>query len=253
MKNFFLNMNHSFLNFYAFSFTHVLLLIITFILSVSILYNSEKLKNIKEPIKKKIRIAFGIFLIVCFLLRRGSFIYYDVYDWKYHLDLGFCNMTNILFIIYCLSGNKKIYNICYYCAFCGPLLSILLPVVDIGVNNYSFLNFVAIHNVVFSMNLVFAIFEKTKFSTKNKYIAHIFMIVYVLGCYGFNIMFNTRYNYLSEFVIGKLKQYDYILGIINNVFLNIVVLLFVSVVMISIGETVLKLLEIGVGKNEKEI
>lgn len=249
MRNFFLNMNNNAIIFNAFSFLHVISLVITFILFIIILYNKKQLRNTNPVIKKRIRIVFGIILCIFYILRRGTFIYYGVYNWKYHLSLGFCNMTNILFIIYCFTGNKKICNLCYYCAFCGPLLSILFPVINISINNYSFINFIVIHHIVFLMNIVFAIFEDKEYSVKDMVWACGIIITYVLFCYGFNLIFGTKYNLLSQFVIDSVKKIDIVFRIINSKFLNNMVLLFIGMIMVLIGGRVLKLLT-GGGKNE---
>lgn len=249
MRNFFLNMNNNAIIFKAFSILHVISLVLTFILFIIVLYNKKQLRNTNPVIKKRIRIIFGIILCIFYVLRRGTFIYYGVYNWKYHLSLGFCNMTNILFIIYCLTGNKKIYNLCYYCAFCGPLLSILFPVINISINNYSFINFIVIHHIVFLMNIVFAIFEDKEYSVKDMVWAYGTIITYVLFCYGFNLIFGTHYNLLSQFVIDSVKKIDIVFRIINSQFLNNMVLLFIGMIMVLIGGRVLKLLN-GGGANE---
>lgn len=243
-------MNHCFINYKFFNVVHGITLFAVFIVFISILYNKKRIGNIGNVNKKRIRIIFGIILMVFFILRRGSFIYYDVYTWKLHLDIEFCSMTSIMFIIYCLGGNKKIYNICYYCAFCGPLLSILIPVVDIGINNYSFINFIMIHHVVFLMNIVFAIFEKHIFSRKKAIIAHGFMIMYILACYGFNIIFGTQYNFLTQLVIDSLQGINIINLIVNSIPMNIMVLLLISSLLIMFGSYILKSLDLGDDKNE---
>jgi len=241
MKHFFLNMNTSSFVFEAFNIIHIILLTIVFILFIVILYNKKNIRNLSHSKQKMIRIIFGVILIMFYVLRRGSFLYYGVYNWKNHLSLGFCNMTNFMFIIYCFSGNKKLFNICYYCAFCGPLLSILIPSVTVSINNFSFINFIMIHHVVFLMNIVFAIFENKRSSIKELFSAYKTMIIYILLCYGFNFIFETEYNFLNQFVVKGAQNINIISYIINSNVMNCIVLLCVGITMNYIGHYVLNL------------
>ena len=239
-KSFFLNNNHSFLHFQAFNIIYFVFLIITFLLFILILNNAKNLDKINKKKKNIIRTIFGLILCITVILRRGTFIYYDVYNWRYHLDIGFCNMTSILFIFYCFTGNKKLFNVCYYCAFYGPLLSILVPVLDIDVNNYSFVSFIIIHHAVFLMNMIFVIFERKKFSIKDKLIANKFIIIYISLCCIFNIIFDTKYNYLTEFITKPLLNNQIIFIIANNIVFNLIVLVITNFIMTYLGGLILK-------------
>lgn len=250
MENFFLNKNTCIFNFEMFNILHFISIVVVLVLLLLVVYNKEKIAKIKN--KKLIRILFGITLIIFYVLRRGSFIYYGVYNWKYHLSLGFCNMTNILFAIYCLSGNKRIYNLCYYCAFCGPLLSIIFPVINISINNYSFVNFLMIHHVVFLMNIVFAIFEDKKPIKKDLWKAYVYIILYIVTTYIFNYIAGTNYNKLAQFITNSLQQNQLVIFIIENKIINYCVLLLIGLMFVIFGHYILKILNLGSGKNEEK-
>lgn len=243
MKRFLLNTNTSNLIFESFSFIHIISIILVVIVFILILYNKKKLISINKSNKKIIRIIFGLILVIFYIIRRGSFLYYGVYNWKNHLSLGFCNMTSLLFIFYCFTGNKKIYNICYYCTFSGPLLSILIPSVNIGINNYAFINFIMIHHFIFLMNLLFCIFEKKKSSKKDFITAYIIMIMYMFFCYSFNYIFGTHYNYLDNFLNDYIRNLNFVSKIINYDSLGFIILVMIGTGMVLLGYNFLKLIE----------
>ena len=251
MREFFLNMNEFFIRFEFLNMLYMVSVILTFYILLLIIKNRKRISNLEIKKKKQIRMIFGCILVLFYILRRGTFIYYEVYNWKYHLDLGFCNMTNMLFIIYCFTGSKKLYNICYYCAFCGPLLSIIFPVINISINNFSFINFIMIHHVLFLMNLIFAIFENHHFDKKNFTITCIFLLVYLLFCYIFNIFFNTNYNFLNQLVISSWQYNVVVQFIIKNKFLNYIILVILGIIMSSFGVYILKMLDLSLIREQK--
>ncbi|MBE6138403.1 MAG: hypothetical protein E7173_01490 [Firmicutes bacterium] len=251
MREFFLNKNLSTFQFKIFNVFHLISLVITFAIFIFIIYNRPNITNISSKRKKQIRIAFGIILLLFYIVRRGSFLYYGVYNWRYHLSLGFCNMTSWLFIIYCFSGNKKIYNLCYYCAFCGPLLSIIFPVINIGINNYSFVNFLMLHHVVFLINIVFAIFEKKEYNKEDMVISYVYMICYILSTYLFNFIFGTHYNELGQLISNSIKQHELISYATKNLTIGSLILLCLETGLINVGRYILKQIKLRGGKNEK--
>lgn len=244
MENFFLNQNNG-INFNFLSITHLIILIITFSILTVIINNKNNIKAMDYRYQKKIRIIFGFVLLVAFLLRRGSFVLYGVYSWKYHLDIGFCNMINLLFIIYCFTGSKKVYNICYYGAFCGPLLSIIMPSIEVGINNYSFYNFILIHNITFLMNIIFSIFENKEYSKKDFWGAIIILISYLVSSYIFNWIFTTSYNRLSNFLTLSILKYRVVRTICDIQILNIIILIGIGRIMFEVAKYTLNLLNGG--------
>lgn len=248
MKSFLLNKNVG-INFSIFSFAHIVLLFITYVLFLLIIINKNRIKNISSECKKIIRIFFGLILLVAFIVRRGSFIYYGVYDIKYHLDLGFCSATALLFIIYCFSGSKKIYKFCYYAAFAGPLLSILFPSINISINNYSFVVFVLFHNVIFLMNLIFCLFQDMKKNTVESikiagiYDTYLFVINIL------NLFLGWSYNKLSNFIPIKYLNNKLIYNLSNNLFIELIVYLITTIICLLFSNYILDVLG---GKYEKK-
>lgn len=243
MKDFFLNSNSGII-FKLFNFPYFIILGIFLITFILIIYNKSKFIEIPDKIKKIIRIAYGLILLVFLIIRRGTFIYYGVYNWKIHLDIGFCNMTNILFIIYCFTGYKKLYNICYYCAYCGPLAAVLFPSVNVSINNFSFLIFLIFHHVTFLMNIIFSLFENKQYVFKESLLANIFIFIYFLICNCFNVFFGTMYNHPNKLIERSIFDF------INcNLCCN-VILLIIGTTLLLFGNYVLKCMR-GEKVNEK--
>jgi len=205
MKNFLLNQNYD-LTIELFSKYHLLLILITFLICALIINNKELFVRMSYKKKKLTRIILAILLIINFVIRRGSFLYFDVYNWRYHLDINFCNFTSIMFIIYGLTGNNKIYNICFYMAFIGPLMAIVFPSVNLAPLNYSFYSFVILHHVVFIFNIMFMYIEKKEYKRSDAIKAIIFLGIYHLIIYIFNIFCGTNYNETLSFVNNSIQN-----------------------------------------------
>lgn len=239
MKKFFLNQNNIF-NIELFSVYHFLLIFITLIIVLLVILFRNKITFLSSKSKKKVRIIFSIVLIINFILRRGSFIYYNVYDYRFHLDINFCNFTSILFLIYAFTGNKKIYNICYYMAFCGPLISILIPSVNLSLTNYSFYSFLIIHHFVFIFNFIFLYMEDIKYDKKVFINTIIFFIIYFALVSFFNLLFNTQYNVPLEFINDNIVNSMLINILSYNNFTMYFSQYFVILILMFLGRFVLK-------------
>lgn len=205
MKQFFLNQNND-LYISIFSIHHILLLTITFGAIFLVIKNKNKFKELTSKQKQRIRNIWAIIIIINFVLRRGSFIYYGVYNYRYHLDIGFCNFTSIMFLIYALTGNRKVYNICYYMSFIGPLTAIMLPSVNLSPLNYSFYSFFILHHLMFIFNFIFLFIEDIKYSKENFCMIIKFLFVYFIIIFLFNAIFITEYNAPLTFVNINLKN-----------------------------------------------
>lgn len=228
MKSFFLNQNKN-LFISLFSKYHISLIILTFLIVCLIINNKEKFLNINDKNKKILRYTLAGILIINFILRRGSFIYYGVYNWKYHLDINFCNFTSIMYLIYSLTGNKKIYEICYYMAFIGPFSSILCPSVDFSPLNYSFYSFIILHHIIFIFNIMFMYTEKLEYKKNALKKIIIFLVIYFSTIYLFDFIFNTTYNMPNSFLNKAILDNKVI-----KVCLNIKYLVMYSIVSINI-------------------
>lgn len=221
LREFFLNQNDDML-IEPFSIMHFILILITIIIMLLIYKKRDKI-NLKTS-----RIILAVILVINLVLRRGSFIYYGVYDYHYHLDINFCNFTAILTLIYSLTGNKKLYKYCYYMVFIGPLLSILFPCLTFSLKNYSFYSFLILHYILFIFNFIFYLKEDISFSKENlikviKFIFGYFIIVYMID-YLFKFDYNKIDTFINMdiFIINYLRNY----GLIISYFIMIITIIF---------------------------
>lgn len=237
MKNFLLNYNYG-LDFSFLSFIYIILIAITIFCLIKITKHKEIIRKTKN--KETIRIFVGIFFLIVIAIRRLSFAFYGVYDWHHHLDINFCSMTNIIFIIYCFTGNIKIYKLCYYMIFSGPLMAIIFPSVNVSINNYSFFSFVVMHHLIFIINYIFLIFNNIKFHKKDFIISYIFIVLFVGFTYIFNFICDTNYNTLSSFLSLRFNMMPFFRVIVNNQFLSNLSLVLVNFTFLYIGIKVIK-------------
>lgn len=221
VENFFLNRNEPIAN-SMFSSINFVLLIFTFTFIYVLTSYKDKIKSINPT---KIRYITGSIILFNWILRRGSFIFFGVYNYKYHLDIGFCSLTSILFMIYCFTNNKKLFNLVYYLSFCSLLIAILFPSVNYDPNNYRFYSFIIIHHFSFIMIILFSMVNNLEANYKNCLINSLIIIIIYSSICLFNIFVGTDYNSLlsiinSEFLEIKTIQYiceNYILSIVFSV------------------------------------
>lgn len=221
LREFFLNQNDDML-IEPFSIMHFILILITIIIMLLIYKKRDKI-NLKTS-----RIILAVILVINLVLRRGSFIYYGVYDYHYHLDINFCNFTAILMLIYSSTGNNKLYKYCYYMVFIGPLLSILFPCLTFSLKNYSFYSFLILHYILYIFNFIFYLKEDILFSKENLIKVIKFIIGYFITVYIIDYLFKFDYNMIDTFInmdifiINYLRNY----GLIISYFIMIITIIF---------------------------
>lgn len=241
MQNFLLNLNDSY-RISLFSIPHIILIIVTLLIVTIVICKKNIFKNLSEKQKKVIRYTFGSILVLNMIIRRGSFIYYGVYDWHRNLDINFCNFTSIMFIIYCVSGNKKILNISYHMSFIGPFIAILLPSYNLLPNSYSFYSFLLIHHIIFIFNFIFIFMEDLKWEKKLMPKVLEFLLIYFSTIFVFDYCFNVNYNLPSTFINNSLLN----ISLINNLSANnisVFIIYFLIIMgLLLLGNKVLKIL-----------
>ncbi|MEG2351372.1 MAG: YwaF family protein, partial [Bacilli bacterium] len=98
--------------FKIFGITHFICILIVILGMVLIYRHSSKIKKIVNKLRLK-HIMF-IILFSNMAIYYGSYIYYGVYDWRVHLPLHICFIAGILFMIYLINGNPKIYKVSFF-------------------------------------------------------------------------------------------------------------------------------------------
>lgn len=231
MKKFLLNLNP--VNCKLFFVFHTLVLLFTFFILIVLIINNKKIQKINFT---RIRYLFGIVLLINWIIRRGSFLYYGVYNYKYHLDIGFCNLTSILMIVYCFLDSKKLFSLIYYLSFCCLPLAILFPSINYSFNQYGFYSFVINHHINFLMITIFSINNGLKYKKKEfKYCGFLIFIIFISVIF-INNLINTNYNSLSSLLNPKFLNFKFIISIIENLIISNIFLLIVGIIMIHIGK-----------------
>lgn len=239
LSDFLLN-QHSGYEIHIFSVIHFVSIILVLSLALLIAKNKKMFINMQENNKKKLRYLLAIILIANLMIRRGSFLYYGVYNWNFNLDINFCNFTSILFIIYGLSGNKKIYKIGYYMAWIGPFMAILFPSVNLNPLNYSFYSYLIIHHLVFLFNFTFIYTENIKYYKKDFTNISIFLINYFLIIYIFDKITNTNYNFPQTFLNENLINIPLINILLSNKIILFLIFIIIVILLLNLGKYVLK-------------
>ena len=225
LRQFFLNQNNGML-IEPFSIIHFILILITILIMLLIYKKRDKI-NLKTS-----RIILAVILVINLILRRGSFIYYGVYDCHYHLDINFCNFTAMLMLIYSLIGNKKLYKYCYYMVFIGPLLSMLFPCLTFSLKNYSFYSFLILHYVIFIFNFIF--YSKENLIKVIKFILVYFIVVYIID-YLFKFDYNMIDTFINMdiFIINYLRNYGLIISYLIMIIVIMLLLLLASFILMK--------------------
>ena len=105
MRRFLLSENTKFY-FEAFGLQHIVTLFLILFGIILIFVFRKKIQRIKPSTEKKLRIIFAILLIFNMLFYRFIYMYYGIYDIKYHLSLYYCHITNYLFALALLIDYK---------------------------------------------------------------------------------------------------------------------------------------------------
>lgn len=231
MKNFLLNLNPS--NNDLFFIFNTLIILITFFLLIVLIINKKKIKKINLI---KVRYLFGILLLVNWIVRRGSFLYYGVYNYKYHLDIGFCNLTSILMIIYCFMGNKKLFSLIYYLSFCCLPLAILFPSINYSFAQYGFYSFIINHHINFLIIILLAIGNDLKYKRKEfKYCFSLVLAIFMSVIF-INSVLGTSYNSLFSLLNPNFLNLKFLISVVEDFAVSNLFLLIVGIIMIHIGK-----------------
>lgn len=219
----------------VFNTTYFVVLFLTILLSIIVILNRNVLFNLSLKNKNTIITIMGIILLINFIYRRGSLIINGSYNYKINMDLAFCNMTNILFIVYCFTKKEKLYNLCFYMAFGGPLIAIIFPSVSISINSYYFLSFILIHNFLFVFNLMCFFFKKRNYNFNNFFNNYLIIFGILLVVFIFNYIFGTNYNELYWLISDKLINIGFLIKILTNKFTSTIFILLLNFIFIYFG------------------
>ena len=203
MKEFFLD-NKISIPFVLFGKIHIICISILIVGLITIYKFRNKIKKIKFKPAKKIKFSMFLILFLNMTIYYGSYIYYGIYNWKVHLPLHFCFIAGILFMIYLLTNNRKLYKIIFPLTFIGPLPAIFYPDLSSSLDYFVFYQYFISHHLlmIFSYFILYLDdFTITNKDTINTFIlANIIFVTMAI----FNQIFQTNYimsNKLPDFIL----------------------------------------------------
>ncbi|NLM12484.1 MAG: TIGR02206 family membrane protein [Epulopiscium sp.] len=132
--------------FRAFSYPHMSVILIVFLVSILIYRFREQLRENK--INRFIRYAMGTIL---FIQQSLLYLWYHVnglWSIAVSLPLNLCEAAVILCIVLLLTQSKRVYEVLYFWAMCGVFSAIITP--DLGYNfpHFMFYHFFITHGLV---------------------------------------------------------------------------------------------------------
>ncbi len=204
MREFFLDEEIK-IPFILFGKTHIGCIIIglTGLLLIYLLRN-----QIKKIDKKKHRLIKYTMFIILFgnmAIYYGSYLYYGVYNWKVHLPLHFCFIAGILFMIYLLTGKRKLYKIIFPLTFIGPLPAIFYPELTSSFDHFLFYQYFISHHLLMIFSYFILYLEDFTITLKDTIKTFITANLIFLIMSIFNMIFKTNYimsgglpNFLTE-------------------------------------------------------
>lgn len=177
-----------------FGFTHILLILLTFVLILLIYKYREELKKIKCI--KNIIIGILFANMVIYILGAILFGNFDIGD---HLPIHYCYITGFLFMYMLLKNNKKWFNFLYYAIFFCTTTVIIFQDPGITYDRYEFILLIISHHflLISSFYCLYVLgypVNKSGYKTFINYTIIVYLVVFVINrVLGTDYIFNTAF------------------------------------------------------------
>lgn len=229
MREFFLDENIG-IPFTLFGKVHIgcILIVLTGLLLIYLMRN--RIKNINKKYHKKIKYIMFALLFSNMAIYYGSYIYYGVYNWKVHLPLHICFIAGILFMIYLLTGKRKMYKVIFPLTFIGPLPAIFYPDLSSSFDYFVFYQYFISHHLLMIFSYFILYMEDFKITYNDTIKTFILGNIIFITMSIFNNLFNTNYimsGGFPDFVTELYPLLNYIWPPIVLETLGIIVLLLI--------------------------
>lgn len=209
IKDFFID-EKARLPFHLFGILHIALILFVVSCFVLIYCNRNRIIQMSEEKKKRLRYFVAIVMFINMAIYYGSLIYYGTYDWKADLPLHLCFISGYLYMLGLVTNSKKIYKVTYFLAFIGPLPAILWPDLVTSVDSFVFYQYIFSHHLFLISSFFFYYAYNVKIGKKDLW--RIFFIangIFIIMT-GFNYLFDTNYIMSSEIPPHILKLYPFV-------------------------------------------
>lgn len=177
--------------FHLFGIIHFGCLFVLALLFVLIYKNRQKIKKIKN--KKRVKLIMFIILMSNMVIWYGSYIYYGVYDIKVHLPLHFCFIAGNLFMIYLLTGYRKLYEVAFFFTFVGPLPAVIFPDLVSSFDSFIFYQYFISHHLLMVFSYFILYMDNFTITYKHAIQAYLYGNIIFITMMYVNEIFGTNY------------------------------------------------------------
>lgn len=197
IKEFFVN-NKPGPDFSIFGLNHIIVLIIFFSFIGFLIYKRNKISNLKESTKRKVLITVVTIMAISQITYFATRIGYGIFDYKIHLPLHLCFISNYIFIYAIFFNKQKLLKLTYFLSFIGPIPAILWPELTSCFDNFEFYEYLTSHYIFLSAS----VFNYFAYNYKIEKIDFIKVAVLINGLIfamlPFNIAFDMNYIFSTE-------------------------------------------------------
>lgn len=182
--------------FQAFSFSHVMTLLICLLIVLVIFRYQEKFQELRA--KAYIRYGLALFLLMLIFSLQVWYLYQGIWTIQSSLPLHLCEVALVLSIIMLFFKNKTIYEITYFWGLGGSLQALLTPDLDYAFPHLLFLIFFLSHAGIIIAAVWMSIIEKFRPSLSS--LGKVFLItnIYALLIFVLNKLTGSNYLFLLE-------------------------------------------------------
>lgn len=197
--------------FKLFGIIHFSCIALLIFLLVLVYKNRNKIRNIKN--KKKVKLIIFAILMSNMLIWYGSYIYYGIYDIKIHLLLHFCFIAGNLFMLYLITGWKKLYKIAFFFTFIGPLPAVIFPDLISSFDAFIFYQYFISHHLLMVFSYFVLYMDDFIIEIKDGISAFIAGNILFITMMNINEIFGTNYimsKRLPEHIYNLFPVFNYI-------------------------------------------
>lgn len=182
------------MEFHMFDFTHILSLVLIFVVMVMFPFFVNKYLANKISLIAKIIAFFGIFHSIFSPIKDLYFVI-EPYDWREVLPFHMCDLSLIFISIFLLGGSKFYFNCAFFWGIAGASMALITPDLQFGFPSMDYLTFFWGHALIL-FGVFFALISmntRPYFSEMNKVI--LFTLVLLIPIYLINVALGEPANY----------------------------------------------------------
>ncbi len=182
--------------FHAFSFMHLVPILIVAALIVLMIVFKEPLRANKK-LDRRLQISVGITMIVMEWIFYGWVFSQGGASWTL-LPFGLCAISMYLTAITLLTQNQKIFKIVFPWALTGALLSLAVADLTYSAPHFRYFHYFGNHGLFFLANIYLVVVKKYDFTYKDLLKSSLLLVFIAVMMYLINQVLGTNHMYLTE-------------------------------------------------------